>query len=120
MDGRIAVLIVDSDAAVRRVLRLAVEGAGYSCIACASAEEAQSLVDRHRPAFVLSEVRLAGAGGQTLATQLAQRDGWRPRVALMSAYPRPRRGAEDYFVAKPIEFDQLLHLLETLDRELVR
>lgn len=116
-DGRVAVLVVDSDAAVRRVLRLAVEGAGYGCAACGTAEEAHGLVEAHRPWLVLAEVRLNGTSGQELATQLSDRDGWRPRVALMSAYPRPRRGAEDFFVPKPIEFERLLHLLESLQRE---
>jgi|GEM_PF-6364671 len=118
--GRIAVLVVDSDPAVRRVLRLAVEGAGYPCVACETAEEAVGLVETVRPRLVLAEVRLAGTGGRELASQLAGRDGWRPRVALMSAYPRPARGAEDYFVPKPIEFERLLQLLESLEREPVR
>ena len=119
-DGQVSVLVVDSDPAVRRVLRLAVEGAGFACIACATAEDAANLVECHQPRLVLSEVRLLGAGGQELADQLAARDGWRPKVALMSAYPRRGRGMEDYFVAKPIEFERLLQLLESLDREAVR
>ncbi len=115
--GRDLVLVVDSDAAVRRVLRLALEGAGFGCIACGSVQEAQALVQTHRPCLVLAEVRLHDAGGQELASQLARQDGWRPRVALMSAYPRPVRGREDYFVPKPIEFDRLIHLLDTVGRE---
>jgi hypothetical protein len=35
----------------------------------------------------------------------------------MSAYPRPPRGLEDSFISKPIEFDRLLHLLESAERE---
>jgi len=119
-ESRIAVLVVDSDPAVRRVLRLAVDGAGFACLACGTAEEAHGLVEAHRPSLVLAEVRLAGGSGQELASQLSSREGWRPQVALMSAYPRPSRGAEDFFVPKPIEFERLLSLLESLDREAVR
>jgi CheY-like chemotaxis protein len=111
------VLVVESDPAVLRVLRLVLEGAGYRCIGCAGVEDAAVLIERYRPKLVLAEVRLAGPGGQELARRLAAGGGWRPHVALMSAYPRPNRGFEDFFVAKPIEFDRLLHLLEAVDRE---
>ena len=35
----------------------------------------------------------------------------------MSAYPRPALGIEDYFLPKPIEFDQLLKLLDVIEGE---
>jgi DNA-binding NtrC family response regulator len=111
------ILVVDGDAAVLRVLRLVLEGAGYSCIGCAGVEDATRLAERYKPLLVLAEVRLAGPGGQELARRLTDRDGVHPHVALMSAYPRPRPGAEDSFVPKPIEFDRLLHLLDVVERE---
>jgi CheY-like chemotaxis protein len=113
---RRAVLIVDSDPAVRRILRLVLEGAGVSCVACANAHDAVSMVGTYEPKLVLAEVRLEEEGGQELAKALATSKGWRPRIALMSAYPRPRRGHEDFFLKKPIEFDRLLQLVETVDR----
>ncbi len=111
------VLIVDSDPAIRRILRLVLEGAGVSCAACASARDAVSLVGAYEPKLVLADVRLEDESGQELATALAVRGGWRPRIALMSAYPRPRRGNEDFFITKPIEFDRLLHLVEAVEHE---
>lgn len=111
------VLVVDSDPAVRRVLRLVLEGAGWSCLTAGDVDTALELVAREHPKLVLSEVRLDGASGVDLARQIAEHGGWRPRVALMSAYPRPRVGVEDFFVAKPIAFDRLLTLLEGVDHE---
>jgi len=114
------VVIVEPDPALRRILRLVLEGGGYECVAAASASDAVGLVERHRPSLVLAEVDLAEGGGQDLARALSGANGWRPRVAIMSAYPRPRRGHEDYFIAKPIEFDRLLHLIESLENEQAR
>ncbi|MEO8538945.1 MAG: response regulator [bacterium] len=111
------VLVVDGDPAVRRVLRLVLEGAGFRCIACEAAEQALDLVLENRPKLVLVEVRLVGESGSQLARKLANGDGWRPRVALMSAYPRPGRDFEDFFLTKPIEFDRLLEILETIEHE---
>ncbi len=115
--GRGPVVVVDSDAAVRRVVRLVLEGAGWRCLTAADEETALVLVARERPKLVLSEVRLESGSGVDLARRIALHGGWRPRVALMSAYPRPRAGAEDYFVAKPLSFDRLLTLLDEVDHE---
>ena len=110
-------LVVDGDPAVRRVLRLVLEGAGFRCFASETVEDAEAMVAQVQPKLVLVEVSPLEQGGFQLAGRLAAGDGWRPRVALMSAYPRPRRGFEDYFLPKPIEFDRLLELLETIERE---
>jgi CheY-like chemotaxis protein len=109
--------VVDSDPAVRRVVRLVLEGAGWRCLTAADEETALALVARERPKLVLSEVRLDSGSGVDLVRRIALYGGWRPRVALMSAYPRPRVGVEDYFVAKPLSFDRLLTLLDDVDQE---
>lgn len=110
------VLVVEDDAAVRRILRLVLEGAGFECLSCDDVEDALVIVRARKPKLVLVEVRLRAAGGQELARDLAH-EGWRPRVALMSAYPRPPAGYEDYFLSKPIEFDRLLYLLDSIEHE---
>lgn len=112
------VLVVDSDPAVRRVVRLVLEGAGWRTHTAADIPSAEAIISEHRPKLVLSELNLDGpTAGQELARRIAASGGWRPRVALMSAYPRPRRGYEDYFLSKPLEFDQLIRLLGSIDRE---
>ena len=110
------VLIVDGDHSVRRILRLVLEGAGFRCLTTASCAEAVELVTEHRPKLVLSEVQLEDASGHELANQLSN-SGWRPRIGLMSARPRPRPGVEDYFLPKPIEFDRLLQLPDSIELE---
>lgn len=116
-ESRGPVLVVETDPAVRRILSLVLEGAGFKCLSCASAEEALRIVSDHHPKLVVAEARLEKQGGSELARALANEGGWRPRVALMSAYPRRRRGYEDYFLAKPIAFDRLIQLAELVDHE---
>lgn len=111
------VLIVDSDPALRRVVRLVLEGAGWRCLSASDEDAAVALVARERPALVLAEVRLEAGAGPDLARRIAEAGAPRPRVALMSAYPRPRPGAEDFFLPKPLSFDRLLSLLDAIDRE---
>lgn len=112
------VLVVDADPAIRRIVRLVLEGAGWRCFTAADGPTAERIVAEERPKLVLAEVHLEGGEvGAELARRFASNGGWRPRVALMSAYPRPRRGYEDYFLRKPLEFDQLIHILETIEAE---
>ena len=110
------VLILDSDPAVRRVVRLVLEGAGFACFTVATVEDARQLVSEHRPALVLADSADASSfqGGIGGAFEI---DGWRPPIALMGPGPRPGRGSEDYFIRKPIEFDRLLDLLDAIDRD---
>lgn len=110
------VLILDSDPAVRRVVRLVLEGAGFACFAVATVEDARRLVAEHRPALVLADSFDASSFQGGLAGAF-EADGWRPAIALMSSGPRPGRGSEDYFIRKPIEFDRLLDLLDAIERD---
>lgn len=113
--ARGTVLVVDGDPAVRRVVRLVLEGAGYSCMATDSPTDARFLVSQHRPDLVLADFH-GGLSAEVDLQTILDAEGWRPRVALMSAYPRNGRGMEDYFIRKPIEFDRLLQILETIER----
>ena len=116
--GRGPVLVVDADPAIRRIVRLVLEGAGWRCQTAADRATAEHLVAEERPKLVLAEVDFDGRdAGKVLAERLASNGGWRPRVALMSAYPRPVGGVEDYFLRKPLEFDQLITILESIENE---
>ena len=116
--GKGPVLVVDADPAIRRIVRLVLEGAGWRCFTASDAESAEQIVADERPKLVLAEVRLEGGdSGPALARRLASNGGWRPRVALMSAYPRPERGSEDYFLPKPLEFDHLIGILDSIENE---
>lgn len=106
------ILVVDGDPAVRRVLRLVLEGEGWRAVTAASGTDALSLFEREPAGIVLVEVQLADLPGTEVAARLAARSP-RPRIVLMSAYPRPR-GRADAFVAKPVLIPRLVRLLESL------
>ena len=109
------IVVLDADPAVRRVVCLVLEGAGFVCIAAESVDVACDLISRHHPSLVLADLQATGSEEAALR-QVVEVEGWRPRVALMSAYPRSRRGEEDFFIRKPIEFDRLLDLLDAIER----
>ncbi len=110
------ILVVDGDPAVRRVLRLALEGAGWRALTAAGGADALAQFEREPADVVLLEVRLADLPGTEVAARLAERSP-PPRIVLMSAYPRPPGGTADAFLAKPLLISRLVRLLEGLGGE---
>ncbi len=108
------ILVVDGDPAVRRVLRLVLEGEGWRAITAPDGRRALAIVEAAPPDVVLLEVSLSDLPGTDVAAALAKRSP-RPRVVLMSAYPRPFAGAADAFLAKPLLIGRLVRLLERLE-----
>lgn len=104
------VIVVDPDGGVRRVIALVLDELDCTTVGVPDAETALELLEGDDPALIVSEVRLPGMTGPALAETLRERDGSHPCFVLMSAYPRPPRGAEDYFLQKPLRFDRLLDI----------
>jgi CheY-like chemotaxis protein len=105
-----SVLVVDSDAGVCRVIALVLQEVGCETRAAHDAETALQLVDEFDPDLVIAEVFLPEASGPELAREIRERGHPDTRVVLMSAYPRPPVGAEDYFLQKPLRFERLLDI----------
>lgn len=105
-----AVLVVDSDPGVCRVIALVLQEVGCETRAAYDAESALQLLDEFEPDLVVAEVRLPAASGSELASRIRDRGQLDMKVVLMSAYPRPPVGAEDYFLQKPLRFDRLLDI----------
>jgi two-component system nitrogen regulation response regulator NtrX len=105
-----SVLVVDSDAGVCRVIALVLQEVGCETRAAHDAESALELVDALDPDLVIAEVRLPAASGSELAREIREHGHPDTRVVLMSAYPRPPMGAEDYFLQKPLRFERLLDI----------
>jgi two-component system, cell cycle sensor histidine kinase and response regulator CckA len=109
------VLLVEDDAAVRRVTRRTLERSGFSVVEARNGEQAVPLFLEDPAAFdlVLTDVVMPEMGGRELVQQLRQ---IRPDVAvlLMSGYtgegsglaPEPEGGAP--VIAKPFTVDELL------------
>jgi two-component system, NtrC family, response regulator GlrR len=127
--SRGAILLVDDDSKLLRVLTLGLESEGYSVVAAASGEEAMSRLGSLRPQFVLTDLKMPGMDGIELAARIQERYPGLP-VAILSAHgdiPEAVRatqtGAVD-FLTKPVDRDRLAECIrrhldpdETVDSE---
>jgi DNA-binding NtrC family response regulator len=107
------ILLVEDKDSLRTMLRLALEREGYGVIAACSQTDVESVLREHRPALVLSDLRLpAGDGfGVLRAAKAADPD---VPVIVMTAYGgveeavrAMKEGALD-FLAKPVDPEHLL------------
>lgn len=106
------VLIVDDEAAIRRLLAATLRRAGYDPVEASNAREALSLLAIAGPAAVLLDLGLPDRDGLELIAPL-RRDGTIP-VIILSARDAVQEkvdaldlGADDY-VTKPFDTEELL------------
>ncbi|QDZ08116.1 response regulator [Sphingomonas panacisoli] len=104
------ILIVEDDAHIRRLLRVAIERAGYAAGEAATAREALSLADIDKPAVVLLDLGLPDRDGLELIQLLrgkasvivvSAREDTAEKVAALDL------GADDY-LTKPFDTEELL------------
>jgi two-component system response regulator MprA len=116
-----AILVVDDDAAVRRMLVRSLAAEGYAVAAAADGGDALAAVERSMPDAIVLDVSMPGVGGLTVSRRLrarglavpilllTARDAVEERVAGLDA------GADDYLV-KPFAPEELLARLRALLR----
>ena len=106
------ILVVDDDAAIRRLLRQTLERAGYTVVDADDSRGALSAVDHHDPDAVLLDLGLPDRDGLELVPLIARR----PATALLVVSARVSTddkvaaldpGADDY-VTKPFDSEELL------------
>ena len=106
-------LVVDDEEALRKLLVRTLSGAGYSCSAAASAEEARAVLAREQVDLVLSDVNMPGENGFSLLRWIA---ATHPRTGVImvtaladvrAAAPAAEHGALGY-VLKPFEASEIL------------
>ena len=112
--GRI--VVADDEATARQSLGAILREDGYEVLLAQDGEEALALVAREAPDILLTDLRMPRLGGEDLLDRV--RKGF-PDVAVVlmtahgtiaSAVRALRSGAEDY-LTKPIDVDELEHLL---------
>ncbi len=110
------ILIVEDDATIRTILEMALLGAGYRHVTCASrGDEGLAEARRLRPDLVLLDVMLPGLDGFTIAARLrADAATAATRIIMITARTEPEdivrgleAGADDY-VTKPFDRPVLL------------
>ncbi len=110
------VLVVDDKQMMRDSVGATLQRAGYAVITAPDGATALRLVGKHRPAAVITDLKMPEMDGLDLLTRLKQADDQLP-VVLMTAYGTVsdavramREGAFD-FIQKPFEGDQLVMVI---------
>ena len=106
------VLLVEDKPSLRQMLRMALESGGHAVLEAADLSRAEALLTHHRPALVLTDLKLPDGDGFAVLRASKDRDPDMP-VIVMTAYGgvqeavrAMREGALD-FLAKPIDPDHL-------------
>lgn len=109
------ILIVEDDDAIRGMLIMVLEQAGYSAVAAADADRAQKLLDHDAPDFILLDWMLPGVSGVEWARRLKKDPVYReiPIILLTARGEEEDKvrglevGADDY-MTKPFSPKELI------------
>ncbi|MFQ6047042.1 MAG: response regulator [Gemmatimonadales bacterium] len=121
--SRGTILIVDDEAALRRVLERVLTRDGYEVLSAGSGEAALELLDAHDVDMVLMDLRMPGMSGLTLYHAIASR--WPPlipRLAVMTGDPEDESLKEwlgvnnPPVIPKPFEVAEVLRLVDQLSQ----
>jgi two-component system phosphate regulon response regulator PhoB len=122
MEGK-TILIVDDEAAIREMIRVALEMAEFDCLEAANAQEAHAAVVDHRPDIILLDWMLPGTSGIELLRRLQRDDLARgvPVIMLTAKGEEDNKiqglesGADDY-ITKPFAPRELVARIKAVMR----
>jgi DNA-binding response OmpR family regulator len=121
-EGRVPLLLVDSDEELRRTLASVFAERGYRVIEADRGDIVLQLVREHVPDVLVLEATLPGVHGFEVARQLKTSERYRGiKVVMMSSLYRGWRIAEDLkanygvdrFIEKPFRVDDIVHAVDT-------
>ncbi|HEX9934999.1 MAG TPA: response regulator [bacterium] len=112
MDHPVKILVIDDEVPIRRFLRIALEGQGFSLFEASTGREGLVLAAMHRPDAIILDLGLPDGDGLTVLRQLREwshmpvivlsvRDAEEDKIALLEA------GADDY-LTKPFSAGELV------------
>jgi two-component system KDP operon response regulator KdpE len=115
------ILVVDDEAPIRRLLRVALEAEGYSMVEAGTAREGLAMAAREAPALVVLDLGLPDADGLSVLRDLR---GWSPVPVLILSVRADEgdkvealdAGAQDY-VVKPFGVKEFLARVRGLLRD---
>lgn len=115
------ILVVEDYEDVRQMLRILLEYENFSVLEASTGAEALKIVKSGRPDVILMDLALPGFDGFETIRRIRKIDGFQNTpIVILSAYSAPlvyetaRRAGIDFFMTKPIDFDELADLLEQL------
>lgn len=115
------VLVVDDEAGIRQIVRVALTRINVDVVEAKSAEEALALVYECEPDIVLTDIRLPLLDGLELARLLKKSDSGLPIVFISAGDDFNTMVTSDevpyHYLSKPFKVHQLQQLVEKLLQE---
>lgn len=117
------ILIVDDEGAIREMIRVGLELAGFDCMEAADAQAAHALIVDHHPDLVLLDWMMPHTSGIELLRRLRKDEMWNgmPVIMLTAKDDEDNRvqgldvGADDY-ITKPFSTRELVARIKALLR----
>ena len=117
--GTETILVVEDESPVRAVIDRALRQLGYAVLVAADATEARRLAATNMPSLLVTDVRLPGIDGPTLAAEISEAHPGLP-VLFVSGYAsetiidRGELGEDAAFLAKPFTAEELARRVREL------
>jgi two-component system, cell cycle response regulator DivK len=115
------ILVVEDYDDVRQVLKVLLESENFRVLEAASGAEALEVLEDDRPDIILMDLALPGFDGLEAIRRIRSLDGFQNTpIIVLTAYTGPStqetalRAGSDYFMGKPIDFDELAELLKEI------
>ena len=115
------ILVVEDYDDVRQMLKVLLESEEFRVVEAASGAEALAVLKKERPDVILMDLALPGFDGLEAIRRIRVIDGFQNTpIIVLTAYTGPStyetaiRAGSDYFMGKPIDFDELAALLENI------
>ena len=115
------ILVVEDYEDVRAMLKILLESEDFHVLEAATGAEALTAVKTRRPDVILMDLALPGFDGFETIRRIRKIDGFQNTpIIVLTAYSGPStyetalRAGTNYFMAKPIDFDELADLLKQI------
>ena len=119
--GMRTILVVEDYEDVRRMLKVLLESELFRVLEASTGAQALKVVKNERPDIILMDLALPGIDGFETIRRVRRIDGFQntPIIVLtaysaQSTYETAVRAGTNYFMAKPIDFDELAGLLDEI------
>lgn len=115
------ILVAEDYEDVRGMLKILLESEDFHVLEAATGAQALTAVKNGRPDVILMDLALPGIDGFETIRRIRKIDGFQntPIIVItaysgQSIYETARRAGTNYFMAKPIDFDELADLLKQI------